>query len=99
MRHPPARDCGSGAAQASVATTNSSRRLITGYDRLFRSDDIEQLDVENEGGAAGNRRASLIAIGEVRGADQHRFSAHFHALDAFGPAFDHTVERELSALV
>src|SRR5713226_685845 len=61
--------------------------------------DAEQLDLEDQRGAARDgRRVSMVAIGDVRGADQLRLLADVQLLHALGPALDHAVERELRRL-
>src|SRR5713101_3745580 len=61
--------------------------------------DAEQLDLEDQRGAARDgRRVSMVAVGDVRGADQLRLLADVQLLHALGPALDHAVERELRRL-
>ena len=51
---------------------------------------VEELDVEVEGGAAGDDVAgALVAVAELRGHDQLALLAHAHAEDALLPALDH----------
>src|SRR5882724_236750 len=65
----------------------------------FLRADAEELDVEDEGGAAGDgRRVAVVAVRDVRRADQARFLPDLHLLDAFGPALDHLVQAELGRL-
>src|SRR4029077_15383537 len=61
--------------------------------------DFEQLDFENERGAAGNRRAALVPIREDGRADELRLAADLHLLHALGPTGNHAVERERCGLV
>src|ERR1019366_7637989 len=97
MRQPSAR--GPGAAQAKTAAITSDRRLMA-RGRLFGRDDFQQLDFEDERRSARNcGRVPRVAVGDVGGAGQARFAAHFHALHTFGPALDDAVERELRGLI
>src|SRR3954465_10153518 len=61
--------------------------------------DAEELDVEDQGGAAGDGRGmAVVAVGDVRRADEPRLLAHLHLRHAFGPALDHLVQGELGRL-
>src|SRR5258705_9409597 len=65
----------------------------------FLRADAEELDVEDERGAAGDgRRVSVVAVSDVRRADQAGFLADLHLLDALGPALDHLVQAEFGGL-
>src|SRR5919198_264010 len=77
------------------------RRRIDRYpgEPLLFSRDPQQLHVEDEGGAARDRRGmAVIAVGHVGRTDEARLLAHLHLLHAFGPALDHLVEAELGRL-
>src|SRR3989442_10904913 len=61
--------------------------------------DAEQLDLEDERGAAGDGgRVPVVAVGDVRGADELRLLADVHLLHALGPALDDAAQRELGGL-
>src|ERR1039458_930537 len=66
---------------------------------LLCGGDFQEFDFENQGGAAGDGRAALIAVGQIAGADQGGFAADLHALHAFGPALDDAVQGELRGLI
>src|ERR1035437_3944640 len=87
---------GSAPNELLADTTEALVRRIP-HRGLLGGADFQQLDFEDQRGAARNRGgASLVAVGDVRGTGQDRFAANLNALHAFGPALDHTVERELS---
>src|SRR5688572_26895651 len=60
-------------------------------------DDRQQFDVETQGrvGADGTVRGAAGAIGQLAGNPEPVLGADRHQRDAFGPAGDHLVEREL----
>ena len=63
------------------------------------ADDFQQLDLEDEGGAARNGRTSTISVGKVRWTNQGGLPSDLHLLDALGPTGDDSAERELRGFV
>ena len=65
-------------------------------------DDLQQLHFEHERRAARDaRRSTVVAVGDVRGANELRLAADLHLGHALGPAGDHAVQgkrRRLTAL-
>ena len=58
-------------------------------------EDLKQFDLEDKGGAGRNGADGLLAIAEVVGDVEDVLGAFVHKLQAFGPARDDGVQREL----
>src|SRR3979411_2850219 len=77
----------------------SRRSGLFGRGSAGASVDSEQLHLEDERGAAGDRRGMAdVAVRGVRGANERRLLADVHLLHALGPALDHAVQGELRRL-
>src|ERR1039457_1690878 len=67
---------------------------------LFRpGHNLQQLNLKNQSGAAGNRWPALVSVSQIGRANQHRLSTDLHLLNALGPARNHAIERKLCGLV